>query len=67
MDPIESHESHLSATTVLDDGYDSGAHQNHNAAIESKGPQEIDKPELGEALDTSSPGEADDVKQMIIK
>ena len=27
---------HLSATTVLDDGYDSDARQNHNAAIEIK-------------------------------
>ena len=51
-------QSHLSATTVLDDGYDSGAHQNHNAAIESEGPQELDEPELGEALDTSSPGDS---------
>ena len=48
-------QSHLSATTVLDDGYDSDAPQNHNAAIESERPQEIDEPELGEALDTSSP------------
>ena len=47
---------HLSTTTILDDGYVSDAHQKHNAAIESKGPQELDKPELGEALDTSSPG-----------
>ena len=28
---------HLSATTVLDDGYDSDARQNHHAAIENKG------------------------------
>ena len=55
-------ESHLSASTVLDDGYDSDARQNQNAAIESKGPQELDEPELGEALDSSSPGvsQADD-------
>ena len=51
-------QSHLSATTVLDDGYDSDAHQNHNAAIEREGPQELDEPELGEALDTSSPGDS---------
>ena len=51
-------QSCLSFTTVLDDGYDSDACQNHNAAIESKGPQELDESELGEALDTSSPGDS---------
>ena len=50
-------QSHLSATTVLEDGYDSDAHQNHNAAIEMEGPQELDKPELGEVLDPSSPSD----------
>ena len=61
-------QSHLSTTTVLDDGYVSDACQNHNADIESEGPQELDEPELGEALDTSSPGDsqAETVKQMII-
>ena len=48
-------QSHLSATTVLEDGYDFDAHQNHNAAIEMEGPQELDEPELGEVLDPSSP------------
>ena len=48
---------HLSATTVLEDGYNSDAHQNHNAAIEMEGPQELDKPELGEVLDPSSPSD----------
>ena len=32
-------QSHLSAATVLEDGYDSDAHQNHSAAIEVEGPQ----------------------------
>ena len=44
---------HLSATTVLEDGYNSDACQNHNAAIEMEGPQELDEPELGEVLDPS--------------
>ena len=42
-------QSHLSATTVLEDGYDSDACQNHNAAIEMEGPQELDEPELGKS------------------
>ena len=50
-------QSHLSAATVLEDGYDSDAHQNHNAAIEMEGPQELDEPELGEVLDPSSPSD----------
>ena len=50
-------QSHLSATTVLEDGYDSDARQNHNAAIEMEGPQELDNPELGEVLDPSSPSD----------
>ena len=50
-------QSHLSATTVLEDGYDSDARQNHNAAIEMEGPQELDEPELGEVLDPSSPSD----------
>ena len=49
--------SHLSAATVLEDGYDSDACQNHNAAIEMEGPQELDEPELGEVLDPSSPSD----------
>ena len=48
---------HLSATTVLEDGYNSDACQNHNAAIEMEGPQELDKPELGEVLDPLSPSD----------
>ena len=50
-------QSHLSAATVLEDGYNSDACQNHNAAIEMEGPQELDKPELGEVLDPSSPSD----------
>ena len=50
-------QSHLSAATVLEDGYDSDAHQNHNGAIEMEGPQELDEPELGEVLDPSSPSD----------
>ena len=50
-------QSHLSAATVVEDGYDSDAHQNHNTAIEMEGPQELDKPELGEVLDPSSPSD----------
>ena len=50
-------QSHLSAATVLEDGYDSDARQNHNAAIEMEGPQELDEPELGEVLDPSSPSD----------
>ena len=46
---------HLSAATVLEDGYDSDARQIINAAIEMEGPQELDEPELGEVLDPSSP------------
>ena len=48
-------QSHLSAATVLEDGYNSDACQNHNAAIEMEGPQELDEPELGEVLDPSPP------------
>ena len=48
---------HLSAASVLEDGYDSDAHQNHNAAIEMEGPQELDEPELGEILDPLSPSD----------
>ena len=50
-------QSHLSAAAVLEDGYDSDARQNHNAAIEMEGPQELDEPELGEVLDPSSPSD----------
>ena len=42
-------QSHLSAATVLEDGYDSDACQNQNAAREMEGPQELDEPELGES------------------
>ena len=42
-------QSHLSAPTSLEDGYDSDACQNHNAAIEMEGPQELDEPELGKS------------------
>ena len=38
-------------------GYNSDARQNNNAAIEMDGPQELDKPELGEVLDPSSPSD----------
>ena len=57
-----------SATTVLEDGYDFDVCQNHNAAIEMEGPQELDEPELGEVLDPSSPSDnqAEEVKQVII-
>ena len=37
--------------------YNSDGRQNHNAAIEMEGPQELDKPELGEVLDPSSPSD----------
>ena len=50
-------QSHLSAATVLEDGFNSDAHQNHNAAIKMEGPQELDEPELGEVLDPSSPSD----------
>ena len=50
-------QSQLSAATVLEDGYNSDAHQNHNAAIEMEGPQELDKPERREVLDPLSPSD----------
>ena len=61
-------QSHISAATVLEDGYDSDAHQNHNAAIEMEGSQDLDEPELVEVLDPSSPSDnqAEEVKQIAI-